>query len=149
MDNLSPQQRSALMSRIRGKNTAPEIAVRRTLHALGFRFRLHRRDLPGCPDVVLAKHRTIVFVQGCFWHGHDGCRRSALPKTNRGYWRRKILRNRARDVLALRALKAKGWRVRYVWECQTRDPAALLRRLSSFFRQARRKDGLNRRSGKY
>src|ERR1700683_5405764 len=121
MDTLTPQQRSALMSRIRGKDTKPELAVRRALHALGLRFRLHRRDLPGCPDIVLPKHRTIVFVQGCFWHGHEGCRRSALPKSNRRFWARKIARNRARDDAALRALKADGWRVRYIWECQTRD----------------------------
>jgi DNA mismatch endonuclease, patch repair protein len=125
------------MARIRGKNTRPEIAVRRVLHALGLRFRLHRRSLPGCPDIVLPKHRTVVFVQGCFWHGHDGCRRSALPKSNSRFWAEKIRRNRARDVLTGKALRAAGWRVRYVWECQTRDLVRLRRRLSTFFRGRR------------
>ncbi|HEY7811269.1 MAG TPA: very short patch repair endonuclease [Allosphingosinicella sp.] len=125
-DHLTPEQRSRNMSRIRGSNTKPELAVRKMLHRAGFRFRLHRRDLPGTPDIVLPRHRVAVFVHGCFWHGHEECRRSALPKTRREFWAEKIARNRARDLRATEALRAAGFSVVTLWECQIHDTDAVL-----------------------
>lgn len=118
-------ERSALMGRIRGKNTTPEMAVRRVAHSLGLRFRIHRRDLPGTPDLVLPKHRLIVFVHGCFWHRHEGCHRSTTPKTRTDFWEEKFRKNVERDRIDTAALVSAGWRVLTIWECQTRDPAAL------------------------
>ena len=115
-DRLTPEQRKLNMSRIRAKNTKPEMIVRRALHSLGFRFRLHRRDLPGTPDVVLPKWRTAIFVSGCFFHGHD-CALFRLPATNTEFWAQKIGRNRERDQKDVAALLNKGWRVVTVWEC--------------------------------
>jgi DNA mismatch endonuclease (patch repair protein) len=121
--------RSATMRAIRSRDTKPELRLRSLLHRLGYRFRLHRRDLPGSPDIVLPRWRCVVFVHGCFWHGH-GCARGARePKTNRDYWTAKIARNRARDASAAEALAASGWRVITVWECQMKDEAALVERL--------------------
>lgn len=117
-DILSPAKRSWLMSRIRGKNTKPELAVRRTLHALGARFRLHRKDLPGNPDIVLPRHRLCVFVHGCFWHLHTDCDAGRLPKSRRAWWRKKLEGNKARDKRSTTALRRLGWRVIVVWECQ-------------------------------
>jgi DNA mismatch endonuclease (patch repair protein) len=107
------------MSRIGSKNTQPEKTVRSVLHRLGFRFRLHRRDLPGKPDVVLPRYKTAVFVQGCFWHRHEGCRDSTTPKTNTAFWLEKFRRNVERDTKVHAALVAAGWRVLIVWECET------------------------------
>ena len=120
------------MSRVRGKNTKPELAVRRLLHALGFRFRLHRKDLPGNPDIVLPRHQAVVFVHGCFWHGHEGCSRSKRPTTNTVFWNEKLARNMQRDRHQLRELRSLGWRVLVVWECQVRNLAVLERRLNRF-----------------
>ena len=111
------------------KDTAPELAVRRLLHRLGYRFRLHRRDLPGTPDVVLPGRRTVVFVHGCFWHGHEGCRGGRTPKTNTAFWRDKIARNKERDARKEAELRAGGWDVVTVWECETRDRDALATKL--------------------
>jgi DNA mismatch endonuclease (patch repair protein) len=111
--------RSEQMSRIRSKDTKPEMAVRRALHQLGFRFRLHVRELPGCPDIVLPKYKTIIQVKGCFWHGH-ACRGGRLPKSNRAYWVPKLLRNRERDCSDERRLRRLGWSVHSVWECSLR-----------------------------
>ena len=108
--------RSYIMSRVRSKDTSPELAVRSALHRAGIRFRLHGRDLPGTPDLVLPRHRMVVFVHGCFWHGH-GCSRARVPQTNTEYWVAKIARNRRRDALASRRLRALGWRVCRVWTC--------------------------------
>ncbi|MBD0272344.1 MAG: DNA mismatch endonuclease Vsr [Acetobacteraceae bacterium] len=130
-DRLSPEARSALMARIRGKDTRPELAVRSMLHAMGFRFRLHRRDLPGTPDIVLSGRRKAIFVHGCFWHGH-GCGCARLPKTRLDYWGPKIAANRARDGRKAAALRREGWSVAAVWECQLRKPGALERRLARF-----------------
>lgn len=107
------------MARIRGKNTGPELAVRKVLHRLGFRFRLHRRDLPGRPDLVLPRHRTAVLVHGCFWHRHQGCKNATTPKSNVEFWEAKFARNTARDAETEQALTACGWRVLTVWECET------------------------------
>lgn len=131
-DPLSPAQRSALMSRIRGKDTQPELAVRRLLHAMGYRFRLHRRDLPGTPDIVLPGRRKVVFVNGCFWHGHRTCKVGRTPKTRTEFWTQKMARNRRRDARKVRALRAAGWKVTIVWECQTRTPSTLATRLRAF-----------------
>src|SRR5579864_1367485 len=118
-DTVSPEQRSRLMSRVRGKDTKPERAVRSYLHRLGFRFRLHAATLPGKPDIVLPRHRTVVFVNGCFWHGHARCKRSTLPTTRPEFWAKKISLNMRRDRSTRRRLLRSGWKVIIVWECQT------------------------------
>lgn len=132
-DIMTPAQRSERMSRIRSQNTKPEMLVRRFLHGQGFRFRLHARDLPGRPDLVLPKYRAVVFVEGCFWHGHS-CQKGRVPGTNPDFWQAKVAANQARDKRNQRALRRDGWRVIRVWECQlakskTRD--ATLARLVS------------------
>lgn len=118
MDNLSKEKRSALMSKIRGKNTKPEMAVRRFIWGAGFRYRLHAKYLPGTPDLVFTSKKKVVFVHGCFWHGHR-CRKDKLPKTRTSFWRQKIEKNRQRDLASVRKLRTLGWRVLTVWECQT------------------------------
>ena len=105
------------MSRIGPRDTAPEMAIRKPLHRAGYRFRLHRKDLPGRPDLTLPKHRAVIFIHGCFWHGHEGCRNFRIPKTNSAFWKEKIARNIERDRRALVSLKLLGWRVLVVWEC--------------------------------
>lgn len=119
------------MSGIRSKNTKPELAVRSILHRLGYRFRLHHKDLPGRPDIVLPKHRKIILVQGCFWHGHT-CRLASKPKSNEGYWSAKINGNRARDARTLKALEEQGWNVLELWECEVRCVEGLEERLQAF-----------------
>jgi DNA mismatch endonuclease (patch repair protein) len=131
VDRLAPDARSRLMARIGPRNTAPELAVRRAAHAAGFRFRLHRRDLPGTPDLVFPRFRAAVFVHGCFWHGH-GCAKGRLPKSREDYWHPKIAANRARDVAKAAALEAAGWRVLTIWQCEIGDPAALAMRIGAF-----------------
>jgi DNA mismatch endonuclease (patch repair protein) len=118
VDFLSPSERSERMSRIRSSNTSPEVALRRALHALGLRFRLHRKDLPGRPDIVLPRYRTAIFVHGCFWHRHDGCKIASTPKSNTEFWMEKFNRNIARDTRSREMLEAQGWRVIVVWECE-------------------------------
>lgn len=122
--------RSALMSKVRGKDTDPEMRVRRTAHRLGYRFRLHRSDLPGRPDLVFPKLRTAIFVHGCFWHRHASCSRATMPKTRAEFWASKFARNVARDAAAVKALEAANWRVFIIWECETRkaEPLAELLR---------------------
>ena len=133
-DSFTPEQRSAVMARVKGRGTGPERTVRRILTRLGLRYRLNRRDLPGSPDVSMAGRRLAIFVHGCFWHGHD-CRRGARePKTNAAYWLAKIARNRARDAGACVALASAGWRVAVVWECELKDEAALSDRLEALAR---------------
>lgn len=131
VDTLTPQARSALMARIGGKNTAPEILVRRLAHGLGYRFRLHRRDLPGSPDLVFPRLRKIVLVHGCYWHGH-GCKIGRLPKSNVGFWADKIAKNRARDARNLADLRQLGWQTLVVWQCETRRREALGKILERF-----------------
>jgi DNA mismatch endonuclease (patch repair protein) len=126
VDQLSPQARSANMSRVRSKDTQPELRVRRLLHRAGYRFRLHRRDLPGSPDIVLPRYRTAIFVHGCFWHGHEGCRRSKLPATRTDFWRAKIDRNRTRDEANARALGSLGYQVVTLWECELRSDQQII-----------------------
>ncbi len=128
-DVFSIEKRSAVMARVKGKNTSTELKVRRLLFGMGLRFRLHRRDLPGAPDIVLPSRRLTVFVHGCFWHGHDCARGARVPKQNRDYWTAKIGRNRARDTASQAALEALGWTPLVVWECELKDLQALKRRL--------------------
>ena len=121
-DVHSPATRSYNMSRIRGKDTKPELLVRQYLHANGLRYRLHGKDLPGRPDLVLPRYRTVVFVHGCFWHGHEGCRYFVIPKTRTEVWQQKIGRNVANDFRQHGELASLGWRVLTVWECELRIP---------------------------
>lgn len=120
-DRLSKEHRSWNMSRIRGKDTKPEKLVRSLLHRMGYRFRLHRRDLPGKPDIVLPKYKTVIFVHGCFWHRHKGCKYAYSPKSRVDFWQDKFRKNVDRDRKVRRSLKSKGWRVIIVWACQTED----------------------------
>lgn len=132
MDKVSFGQRSRNMAAVKARNTKPEVAVRRLLHGMGLRFRLHRRDLPGTPDIVLPRHRAVVLVHGCFWHGHS-CSRGKAPSSNTAFWLPKLERNKARDVEQSQALRALGWRVLTVWECETKRPDSLVRRLARWF----------------
>lgn len=120
------------MSRISGKNTKPELTVRSLLHKMGYRFRLHKSDLPGKPDITLPKYKKVIFVHGCFWHGHKGCKRSKLPDTNRGFWEKKIHSNVERDQKNTALLIEKGWGVKVIWGCQTKDKDFLTSELINF-----------------
>jgi DNA mismatch endonuclease (patch repair protein) len=124
-DIVDHRRRSEMMARIGPRNTTPEIAVRRAAHALGFRFRLHRKDLPGCPDVVFPKRRLAVFVHGCFWHRHEGCSNCTMPKTRPEFWRRKFEGNMERDQRNCEQRARLGWRILVVWECESEDRAGL------------------------
>ena len=128
-DVYSPEKRSAVMRRVKGRNTTPEMTVRRALTRLGARYRLHRKDLPGNPDIVMPGRKLALFVHGCFWHGHDCARGSRVPKQNRDYWVAKVGRNVARDARSAAALAALGWRIETIWECELKDAAALEARL--------------------
>jgi DNA mismatch endonuclease (patch repair protein) len=130
-DVFDARTRSAVMRRVKGKDTTPELKVRRALTALGARYRLHRKDLPGAPDIVMPGRRVAIFVHGCFWHGHDCARGARVPKANRDYWTAKVARNRARDGRSAAALAEAGWRVETIWECDLKDAAALTARLKA------------------
>ena len=130
-DVFSPEKRSDVMRQVKAKGTSPELKVRKLLWALGARYRLHRKDLPGAPDIVLPGRKLAVFVHGCFWHGHDCARGARVPKQNRNYWTAKIARNRARDERVQDELEALGWRPTVVWECELRDPHTLQARLDA------------------
>jgi len=129
MDTFSKEQRSNCMSRIRSKNTVPEMSVRKALTGLGIRYRLHKSELPAKPDIVISKNKTVILVNGCFWHQHKGCKRKSMPKSNKDYWRRKLERNVSKQKNDIRALKKLGWRVVVIWECQTKDVDWLKKRL--------------------
>jgi DNA mismatch endonuclease, patch repair protein len=131
-DRLSPAQRSANMRRIKGRDTTPELLVRRLAHAMGYRYRLHRKDLPGKPDLVFGPRRKVIFVHGCFRHQHKDCRAGRVPESNTGYWAPSLRRNVERDAVAQAALEARGCEVLKVLDCETRDESALSRRLSEF-----------------
>ena len=128
-DTLSKAARSRNMAKIRGKDTGPERQVRSLLHRAGYRFRLHGADLPGKPDIVLPKYRAVVFVHGCFWHRHRGCKDATTPKSHRKFWVEKFARNVANDRKHVRRLRRLGWKVLMVWECQLRRPEQVLARL--------------------
>lgn len=128
-DRICPEARAALMRAVRSKDTAPELMVRRMAHRLGSRFRLHRKDLPGTPDLVFPRLRLCIFVNGCFWHRHANCRLTTLPKSNVAFWQEKFTRNVERDAKSNEELRLLGWRVESIWQCETRDPATLEARL--------------------
>lgn len=134
-DTISKDRRSANMRAVRSRNTRPEIRVRQIAHGLGYRFRLHRSDLPGKPDIVFPGRQKAVFVHGCFWHQHNGCRRAGIPRSNSRFWRRKLARNAARDADQLAAIKKRGWRALVIWECQIKDEKRLTARLRRFLDQ--------------
>ncbi|MGE3323706.1 MAG: very short patch repair endonuclease [Phycisphaerales bacterium] len=139
MDRLTKAHRSRIMAAVRGRDTTPEKIVRRLVHAMGFRFRLYRADMPGTPDLVLARHRTVILVHGCFWHAHT-CRHGRRePKSNVAFWRAKRSRNRQRDREVRAVLRALGWRVVTVWQCQTKHPDRLRARLSDELQGVRRR----------
>lgn len=124
--------RSRTMRAVRSKNTTPELKLRRLLHHAGFRYRLHRKDLPGSPDLAFPGRMAVIFVHGCFWHGHECKRGARAPKSNADYWREKIARNVSRDARSVGALQAAGWRVATIWECELKDADAVLARVTSF-----------------
>ena len=129
-DIVDSKRRSELMANIRGRDTVPEMAVRRIAHRMGLRFRLNRNDLPGRPDLVFPKHRLAVFVHGCFWHRHEGCRHASTPKSRIAFWTGKFAANVERDARQEAALRTLGWRVLVIWQCETRDEAAVERKLA-------------------
>ncbi|WP_312602646.1 very short patch repair endonuclease [Pseudomonas luteola] len=132
MDVVDRATRSRMMSGIRGKNTRPEIIVRKFLHACGYRFRLHRKDLPGRPDIVLPRFKTCIFIHGCFWHHHKDCKYASLPKTRADFWAEKLQGNVERDQRAQKALIDAGWRVLTIWECELKKPDAAFAALLSY-----------------
>ena len=131
-DTVTPEVRSRIMARVKSKGTKPEMVVRRTLHGLGYRYRLHRTDLPGRPDLTFPSRRKVLFVNGCFWHNHPNCANVRVPISNREYWIPKLERNRARDLRNLSLLEESGWAVTTVWECQLSDLEAVTDRLIEF-----------------
>lgn len=136
MDRFTSAERSRIMRQVKGRNTGPELTVRKILHGMGLRFRLHRDNLPGKPDVVLPKWKAVIFVNGCFWHQHAGCPRAARPRSNAAFWNRKLDRNVARDCENVRRLLACGWRTMTLWECRIKDTPAFRRKLERFIRKA-------------
>ena len=130
-DTRTTIQRTKIMRSVGTQNTGPELAVRRILHSMGYRYRLHAKDLPGKPDIVFRSRRKVIFVHGCFWHGHD-CAKGRLPKSRSEYWAPKIEANRGRDRRVVEALASMGWRALTIWQCQMRDPAELKPRLRKF-----------------
>ncbi len=131
-DVFSKVERSRIMSKVTGKNTMPEILVRKLIHSMGFRFRIHRKDLPGNPDIVLPRFHKVIFVHGCFWHGHVGCKRSSRPTTNTIFWNKKIDSNILRDKSNKKFLIKSGWSVLIVWECQIQKPEQLKIKIKNF-----------------
>lgn len=147
-DILTPVERSRHMAKVRRTNTKPEMNVRRAAHRLGYRFRLHRRDLPGTPDLVFPRFRKIIMVNGCFWHQHDGCKHARLPKSRLEYWSPKLARNKDRDAEVLRELDRLGWEVMTVWECQARSLKAVSPILQAFLCSDDKADCSEATSGK-
>lgn len=141
MDVFSREKRSQIMSRVSGKNTKPELVLRSLLHNMGYRFRLHRNDLPGKPDITLPKYNKIIFVHGCFWHGHIGCPRAKRPTTNIKFWNEKLNKNIERDKITVNNLEKLGWDVLTVWTCEVNDTEKLRNKLLSFIE--RHKEGIS------
>lgn len=137
MDTLTPLERSERMSKVRSTDTAPEMLVRRLVHSMGYRYRLHRKDIPGTPDLVFPGRRKVIFVHGCFWHRHDdpACRLARLPKSRLEFWLPKLSANAERDARTQARLEELGWRVMTIWECQVKDTEALKRNISGFLEQ--------------
>ena len=136
-DRLEPAARSALMARVRQRGTTPELLVRRLLFSRGWRYRLHARSLPGTPDIVFPRLRAAIFVHGCFWHGHRGCALFTVPKTRTEYWNRKVEDNQKRDADKEARLRALGWTVLTVWQCETKDQESLVEKLTCFLESCR------------
>ncbi|HWK87275.1 MAG TPA: DNA mismatch endonuclease Vsr [Xanthobacteraceae bacterium] len=134
MDRISASQRSANMRAIRSTGMKPEMRVRQRIHAMGYRFRLHKSELPGKPDIVFARRRKVIFVHGCFWHQHKGCKHCRKPKSNQSYWLPKLARNVRRDRKHLKALKESGWKALVIWECQIKNDYSLEKQLRKFLR---------------
>jgi len=134
VDSLTRAERSRVMSRVRSKDTKPEMIVRRITHRMGFRYRLHDKKLPGCPDLVFRRRRKVVFVHGCFWHRHRNCRLARLPKSRRDFWTPKLNANRKRDERTIRELTKAGWQVLVIWECEIGDAEALACRIRNFLK---------------
>ena len=132
MDRISREHRSWNMSRIKSGNTKPEIVVRSLLHNMGYRFRLHRKDLPGKPDIVLPRYRSVIFVHGCFWHRHKGCKNASNPKTKKTFWREKFKANVERDRKAQKELKSMGWRILIIWECELAEVDSVINKLEDY-----------------
>lgn len=132
MDRLTPQRRSWLMSRVKSKDTTVEMVVRRLVFAMGYRYRLHDKNLPGTPDLVFKSRKKVIFVNGCFWHGHEGCNKARLPKHRTDFWRDKMQRNRQRDCENISLLKQSGWKVLVLWQCELKNIEDLNRRLHEF-----------------
>jgi DNA mismatch endonuclease (patch repair protein) len=133
-DDLTPEQRSYCMSQNKGKDTSPEISIRILIHSLGYRYRLHRRDLPGCPDMIFPGQKKVIFVNGCYWHRHNCKKGRSMPETRQNFWQLKFKRTVERDKRNLRKLRSVGWKILIVWECQTRDPKKLTPRLQTFLK---------------
>ena len=131
-DNLTPEERSERMSRVRGKDTKPEMRLRRLVHGMGFRYRLHAKKLPGKPDMVFASRRAVIFMHGCFWHRHEGCRLARMPKSKIDFWEEKLETNRRRDLENQERLRELGWHVLVVWECELKDLNGTARRVRDF-----------------
>ena len=140
-DTVSQQRRSEIMSRIRDRDTKPEMAVRRLVHVMGYRYRLHRRDLPGKPDLAFPGMKKAIFVHGCFWHQHEDtvCRKSSLPKTNQEFWLPKLRRNAERDAEQQAQLAVLGWDILVIWECETAKGKGLAERIGSFLERGQKK----------
>jgi DNA mismatch endonuclease (patch repair protein) len=134
VDTLNPAKRSRNMAQVKGKHTKPEKLVRSLLHTMGYRFRLCVKKLAGTPDIVLPRHKAVIFVHGCFWHGHEDCKRATIPATNTEFWRAKITGNKERDRRRIAALEALGYRCLTIWQCEMRDSVALKKRLAAFLR---------------
>lgn len=134
VDTLTPSKRSAVMAAVKSTDTAPELFVRRLLHKMGFRFRIHRKDLPGKPDIVLPRHKKIIFVHGCFWHGHAGCSKLRMPASNTDYWVNKIRGNVDRNSKHIKQLTEAGWIVLVIWECELESTARVEKILAQFMR---------------
>lgn len=131
-DTITPQQRSETMRRVKGKDTRPEMKVRRLIHGMGYRYRLHRRDLPGTPDLTFASRRKVIFVHGCFWHRHDGCPLARMPKSKLEFWKPKLEGNKKRDKRNIETLRSSGWQVLVLWECQLKEMSKLENMIKQF-----------------
>ena len=136
MDRISKERRSWNMSRIQSENTKPEKIVRSILHRLGYRFRIHRKDLAGKPDIVLARYNSVIFVHGCFWHRHKDCKNASIPKTKKKFWEKKFKTNIERDIKVKNELKSNGWRVLVVWECELSDIESVGGELEKFLKNS-------------
>lgn len=132
MDTISQAKRSEIMGRVHSKDTRPEMLVRRLVHSMGYRYRLHRKDLPGTPDMVFRGRRKVIFINGCFWHRHEGCALARIPKSRVDFWEQKLEANKARDARTIQALQEAGWDVLTVWECQLRDIVTLQSTIVAF-----------------